>query len=89
MPTATGAETIAERLTRLRAELTRVRATIARSETNGSEFRTGGTAVTQIAYERALDRERKLTEQISTLEARLVGSPARPGIAVTRNRLPS
>ena len=34
MPTATGAETIGERLTRLRAELARVRATIQRSKTS-------------------------------------------------------
>ena len=89
MPTATGAETIAERLTRLRAELARVRLTIARSETNGSDFRTGSTAVTQIAYERALGRERELKAGIATLEARLAGSPARPGVAYTQTRMPS
>lgn len=88
MPTATGAETIAERLTRLRADLTRVRATIARSETNGSEFRTGGTAVTQIAYERALDRERTIAAEISSLESRLAGSAARSGIVLTQTRMP-
>lgn len=89
MPTATGGETITERLTRLRAELARVRLVIERSENNGSSFNLGGTAVTQIAYERALDRERKLTADIATLDARLAGSPARPGLAVTRNVLPS
>ena len=88
MPTATGAETIGERLTRLRADQARVRATIQRSETNGSQFNLGGTAVTQIAYERALQRERELTAEISTLEARLSGSAARPGIALTKTRMP-
>lgn len=88
MPTSTGAETIGERLTRLRADLARVRATIQRSETNGSSFNIGGSAVTQIAYERALDRQRELTAEISTLEARLSGSAARPGIAHTQTRMP-
>lgn len=88
MPTDTGAETISERLSRLRTDLARVRATIARSETNGSDFRLGGTAVTQIAYDRAISRERELSSQISALEARLSGSPARPGFAVTRTTMP-
>lgn len=88
MPTATGAETIGERLTRLRTDLARVRATIQRQETNGSTFNLGGTAVTQIAYERALQRERELTADIATLEARLSGTAARPGIAVTQTRMP-
>lgn len=88
MPTSTGAETIGERLTRLRADLARVRATIQRSETNGSQFTLGGTAVTQIAYERALERERALTAQIADLEARLAGSTARSGVAFTQTRMP-
>lgn len=88
MPTSTGAETIGERLTRLRTELARVRATIQRQETNGGSFSIGGTAVTQIAYERALQRERDLTAEIATLEARLGGSGARPGIALTQTRMP-
>lgn len=88
MPTTTGAETIGERLTRLRADLARVRATIQRSETNGSQFTLGGTAVTQIAYERALERERALTAQIADLEARLAGSTARSGVAFTQTRMP-
>jgi hypothetical protein len=74
MPTTTGGETINERLTRLRAELVRVRATIARSETNGGSFNIGGAAVTQIAYERAISRERDLNAQIAQLESRLTGS---------------
>lgn len=88
MPTTTGAETIGERLTRLRADLARVRATIQRSETNGSQFSLGGTAVTQIAYERAIERERALTAQIADLEARLAGSSARSGVAYTQTRMP-
>ena len=88
MPTATGAETIGERLTRLRADLARVRATIQRSETNGSQFSLGGTAVTQIDYERALERERSLTSEIANLEARLSGSSARSGVAITKTRMP-
>ena len=87
MPTATGAETIGERLTRLRTELARVRKTIERNETNGQGFNIGGTAVTQIAYERALERERRLTAEIRTLEARVAGSAARPGLAVTVTRM--
>jgi hypothetical protein len=88
MPTASGAETIGERLTRLRADQARVRATIQRQETNGSQFNLGGTAVTQIAYERALERERSLTAQIADLDARLAGSSARSGVAYTQTRMP-
>lgn len=88
MPTSTGAETIGERLTRLRAELARVRATIARSETNGGSFNIAGTAITQIAYERALQREQDLSRDIATLEARLSGSSARPGVVLTQTRMP-
>ena len=87
MPTATGGETIGEKLTRLRTALAGVRATIERSETNGSEFRIGGAAVTQIAYERALERERDLMAQIAVLDARLAGSATRPGLAQTQTRM--
>lgn len=80
MPTAIGQETVGERLTRLRAELARVRSTIARSENNGSAFSLGGTQVTQIGYERAQQRERRLQREITHLEARLLRSPA-PGVA--------
>lgn len=75
MPTASGAETVGERLTRLRADLTRVRETIARAETNGSSFNMGGTQVTQVAYERAIARERSIEQQIRSLEARVDGRP--------------
>ena len=81
MPTDQGAETISERLTRLRTQIGRVRDTIARHENNGQSFNLTGTAVTEIAYERALARERELAPQIATLEARLAGSRTRPGIA--------
>lgn len=74
MPTATGGETIDERLTRLRNELTRVRSTIERHENNGASFNIGGASVTQIAYDRAIKRERDLEAQIRTLEARKTGS---------------
>lgn len=87
MPTATGGETIGERLTRLRAELARVRTTIERHEGNGQSVSFGGTAVTEIAYERALARQEKLEREIRALEARLSGQGSAPqGLyqAVTR-----
>ncbi len=87
MPTALGGETINERLTRLRAELVRVRATIARSETNGGSFNIGGASVTQIAYERALSREREINTQIAQLEARLAGSQAGLAMATAVTRM--
>jgi hypothetical protein len=74
MPTSTGGETIDERLARLRIELTRVRATIERHENNGASFQIGGSSVTQIAYDRAIKRERDLEAQIRVLEARKTGS---------------
>lgn len=86
MPTASGGETIDERLIRLRNELTRVRATIERSENNGGSFNIGGAQVTQIAYERAIKREKQLEEQIRVLEARLAGGRTglRKATTVTR-----
>lgn len=87
MPTPTGAETIGERLKRLRTDLVRVRETLARAEHNGQANALGGTAITEIAYERARDRERELTAQIGGLEARLAGSRARPGLAVLQTKL--
>lgn len=86
MPTESGAETIGERLTRLRTDLVRVRATIARAEGNGQANAIGGAQITEIAYERALARERELVSLISALEARLDGSAARSGVAVTVTR---
>lgn len=89
MPTPTGAETIGERLIRLRTELARVRQTIARSETNGADAMMGmGTRITQIAYERAIERERDLVAEISALEGRLSGSAGRR-LAVTRTSQPN
>ena len=83
MPTAQGGETIAERLTRLRAELIRVRAALARGETNGTANNIGGAAaITEIAFERLERREGRLQEQITVLEARLAGSRVRSGFAV-------
>lgn len=84
MPTESGGETIGERLARLRSALVRTRATIERAENNGQSNNMGGALITEIAYDRALARERELTRDIATLEARLSGSKARPGIAVTR-----
>lgn len=84
MPTESGGETIRERLDRLRASLSRVRDTIARAENNGQSSDVGGTQITEIAYERAVRRERELTSEISDLEARIMGSSARTGLAVTR-----
>lgn len=83
MPTDLGSETIGERLARHRAALTRVRETIARHETNGQASNLGGTMVTEIAYDRALSRARELESAITALEARLAGSAARPGLALT------
>jgi hypothetical protein len=73
MPTVSGGETIGERLTRLRSDLARVRATIARHENNGSSWSMGGTAVTEIAYERAQAREKELAAEVRSLEARIAG----------------
>jgi len=87
MPTATGGETINERLTRLRTELTRVRSTIANSENNGSSFSIGGTSVTQIAYERALKRQQQLMREIHALEARLSGSRTGSAMAQTVTKM--
>ena len=87
MPTATGGETIDERLTRLRADLARVRQTIARAVANGQGFSIGGTAVSQVAYDRALQRQRELEPQITALEARKAGTGARPGLAVTVTKM--
>ena len=89
MPTSTGAETIGERLKRLRTQLARVRDTIARHENNGQAFNLpGAAAVTEIAYERALARERELGPQVAALEARLAGSRARPGVATISTVMP-
>ena len=87
MPTASGAETIAERLTRLRADLARVRAARARAENNGQANAMGGAAITEISYERFDTRETTLTAQISSLEARLDGNGSRPGLAVTVTKM--
>ncbi len=87
MPTAIGAETLGERVKRLRSELVRVRATIARAENNGAANNLGGTAITEIAYSRALSRERELEAEIARYEARLTGSAARSGVARIHVRL--
>ena len=85
MPGPLGEETIGERLQRLRTELVRVRTTIARHENNGASNNIGGGAfVTEIAYDRALGRQRELQTDIANLEARLAGSSARASIAVTQ-----
>jgi hypothetical protein len=84
MPTETGGDTIGERLIRLRSALARTRATIERAENNGQANALGGTQVTEIAYDRALARERELVSEIAALEARLTGAVARRGIAVSR-----
>jgi hypothetical protein len=84
MPTPQGAETIGERLKRLRTELTAVRATIARVTSNAQSFAMPGTQVTEIAYERATTRERELVDQIARLEARLAASRANRRVAQTK-----
>ena len=82
MPDAvTGGETIAERITRLRADLVRVRATIARSEDAGQQPSIGGVAVTEIAYERALKREASILQQLAELESRIGGGYNQTAIA--------
>ena len=86
MPTPSGGETVQERLTRLRKELVRVRETIARAENNGSSFNIGGSQVTQVAYERAISRERQLETQINALEARLEGRPS-SGRALIKSKM--
>lgn len=85
MPGQFGEETIGERITRLRAALARVRETLARAETNGQASNIGGAAaITEIAYERALNRQTQLEQEISQLEARLNGQPVRSALATTR-----
>lgn len=81
MPTATGAETIGDRLTRLRVDLARVRGTIERMENNGQSFGVNSSNVNQIAYERATQREKELSKQVRKLELRLAGVK-RPNVAV-------
>lgn len=76
MPTTSGGETRGEKLTRLRTELASVRATIERSHKNGQSFSMPGASVTQVAYERAIARERQLERQISSLEAVVEGRAA-------------
>jgi hypothetical protein len=88
MPTENGAETIGERLQRLRAELVTTRAVIERSQANGADYALGGASVTEIAIERAEARERRLIRDIRSLEARLAGTPARPGLAHTQTTMP-
>ncbi|MEO0797175.1 MAG: hypothetical protein AAFX93_18635 [Verrucomicrobiota bacterium] len=81
-----GRETIDERIDRLEAELDRVRVTIANHENNGQSFNISGTAITQVAYEKALDRQGKLERLIDALYSRKEGShkPSAPGQTVTR-----
>ena len=89
MPTTTGAETIGERLKRLRTDLARVRESIARAENNGQANNLGGQAITEIAYERLAVREARLAGEVAALEARLAGSRLRAGIAQTKTVLDS
>lgn len=89
MPTTTGAETIGERLKRLRTDLARVRESIARAENNGQANNLGGHAITEIAYERLAVREARLAGEVAALEARLAGSRVRAGFAQTKTVLDS
>ena len=84
MPTETGAETIGERLTRLRAERESARQVVARVEGVGQSWSMGGTAITAASYDAALRRISKLDAEIRALESRLTGVPDRSNIAVTR-----
>lgn len=87
MPTDTGAETIGERLARKRGELADARAVVTRSRRNGASFDVGGTAVTQIAIDRAREDVDRLESEIKTLEARLGGGRRKPGLARTVSRV--
>lgn len=89
MPTPTGGETLGERLLRCRAELARVDRTLARHEDNGQSVNLGGTAVTEIAYERALERRESLRREIRDCEAQANGSQARSNVAIAQTRMPS
>lgn len=84
---ATGGETIGERLTRLRNELARCREVIARAENNGGSFNMGGVSVTQVAYQSAQDRERRLMREIAALERRLTGATP-PNVVQVVTRMP-
>lgn len=69
----TGAETLIQRLDRLRGELVRVRLVIQRQEENGASWAVGGAQVSEIAYERALKRSRTLETEIAKLEQKMAG----------------
>ena len=87
MPTPQGAETIGERLRRLRDDLTRVRAALARQTENGASFGVPGVQATEIAFERLSARERALALEIAGLEGRLAGSVASPAVVQLQTRL--
>lgn len=89
MPTATGGDTIGERLQKLRVDLTRVETTIARAESSGQSRDIGGGSVTEIAYERALESRTRLQGQILKLEQRLNGSAGAVQSIVLQTRMPS
>lgn len=87
MPTPTGAETIAERLERLRSELADARLVVQRVSRNGQSVSLGGAAVTEMSAERAAERITRLESQIRSLEARLAGGRAATGLAHTVTRI--
>jgi hypothetical protein len=87
MPTATGAETIAERLLRKRTELAAVRTALARSTVNGESFNLTGAAVTQVAFEKLEAREVRLAAEVRRLEARAAGAGFPTALAHTQTRV--
>jgi hypothetical protein len=89
MPTASGAETLTEQLTRKRAELARVRLTIQTMEEGGQAVGGMGGSVTQVGYEQAQRRERRLSLEVAALEARVAGyNTVLPGIATIKTVMP-
>lgn len=86
MPTATGKETIAEKLTRLRADLVDVRTAIKRATLLGSSFSDRGVSFSSVAIADLRSRERNLELEISRLEDRVAGvRRSAPGLMVIRN----
>jgi 50S ribosomal subunit-associated GTPase HflX len=85
MPTADGAETLSEKLARIRAELVRARTVLERLETGGQSVGGMGHTVTLVGYEQAQRRVARLEAEESALAARLARvNPALPGWAVLK-----
>ena len=79
-------ETIDDKITRLETDLARVRDAISRSEANGSQFAIQGTTISQVAYEKLLERERVIERDLRDLYARKKGKVNAPAVAVIESK---